>query len=102
MVAAIAYSVSVSLKVREVDTGEELFTFVNGILDREAVIMSYDKVQMVHVVRGPLARHFDVSSAQVFLLSSMGKSMISSGLFPEDRLERIGDIVMERAAAMKH
>ena len=102
VVAAIAYSVSVSLKVREVDTGEELFTFVNGILDREAVIMSYDKVQMVHVVRGPLARHFDVSSAQVFLLSSMGKSMISSGLFPEDRLEKIGNIVMERAAAMKH
>ncbi len=98
-VLAIVYSVSASLRVREVDTGEELFTFVNGILDRETIIMSYDKVQMVHVVRGPLARYFDVSSAKVFMLSSTGTSSISSGLFPEDRLERIGDIVMERATA---
>lgn len=96
-VLAITYSVSASLRVREVDIGEELFTFVNGILDRETVIMSYDKVQMVHVVRGPLARHFDVSSAKVFMLSSAGTSSISSGLFSEDRLERIGNIVMERA-----
>lgn len=102
VVLAIAYSVSVSLRVREVDTGEELFTFVNGILDRETIIMSYDKVQMVHVVRGPLARHFDVSSAKVFMLSSTGTSSISSGLFSEERLERIGDIVMKRAAAMNH
>ncbi len=101
-VLGIAYSVSASLRVREVDTGEELFTFVNGILDRETVIMSYDKVQMVHVVRGPLARHFDVSSAKVYLLASSGTSSISSGLFPEDRLERIGQIVMERAVAMNH
>ena len=59
--------------------------------------MSYDKVQMVHVIRGPLARRFGVASAKVFLLSSTGTSSISSGLFREDGLERICEIVMERA-----
>jgi putative membrane protein len=96
-IIAIVYSVSVSLRVREMDTGERLFTFVNGILDRETVVMSYDKVQMVHVIRGPLARRFGVASAKVFLLSSTGTSSISSGLFREDGLERICEIVMERA-----
>ena len=100
-VLAVAYSASVSLRVREVDTGEKLFTFVNGILDRETVIMSYDKVQMVHVVRGPLARRFDVASGRVYMLSSTGNSSISSGLFSEEQLERIGDIVMKSAASKK-
>ncbi|NLI74265.1 MAG: PH domain-containing protein [Euryarchaeota archaeon] len=94
----IAYSTHISLKVRELDIGKELFTFVNGLLDREIVIMNYDKVQMIHVNRGPISRQFNVAKGKIFMLSSTGTNSISSGLFSETSLERIGDIIMERSA----
>jgi len=101
-VLAFVGAARASYRIRELDIGEELFTFVNGILDRETVIMSYDKVQMVWVVRGPIARRFDVASATVYMLSSTGTKNVSSGLFPESELKRIGDIVMERIASGKY
>jgi putative membrane protein len=36
------------------------------------------------------------------LLSSTGSKSITSGLFPEDHLDRIGDIVMERISSGKY
>ncbi|MDW5563350.1 MAG: PH domain-containing protein [Methanomassiliicoccus sp.] len=98
-VLAFFYAAHLSYKVREIDLDDNLFTFVNGILDRETVVMSYDKVQMVHVSRGPIARRFKVSQATVYMLSSTGTKSVSSGLFPEDQLDRIGDIVMDRITA---
>jgi len=101
-IVAAVYAARVSYQVREIDLGEDLFTFVNGILDRETVVMSYDKVQMVQVTKGPIARRFGVSRGTVHLLSSTGSKSITSGLFPEDHLDRIGDIVMERMASGKY
>ncbi len=101
-ILAAVQAARVSYRVREIDLGEELFTFVNGILDRETVVMSYDKVQMVRVTKGPIARRFGVSRGTVHLLSSTGSKSISSGLFSEDQLNRIGDIVMERMASGKY
>jgi len=101
-ILAAVYAARVSYRVREIDLGEELFTFVNGILDRETVVMSYDKVQMVRVTKGPIARRFGVSRGTVHLLSSTGSKSISSGLFSEEQLDRIGDTVMERMASGKY
>jgi len=101
-IVAAVYAARVSYQVREIDLGEDLFTFVNGILDRETVVMSYDKVQMVQVTKGPIARRFGVSRGTVHLLSSTGSKSITSGLFPEDHLDRIGDIVMERISSGKY
>jgi putative membrane protein len=101
-ILAFAWAARTSYRVRELDIGEELFTFVNGILDRETVIMSYDKVQMVWVDKGPIARRFDVARATVYMLSSTGTKSVSSGLFSESDLNRIGDIVMERIANGKY
>ena len=101
-IAVSVYAARASYRIREVDIGENLFTFVNGILDRETVVMSYDKVQMVWVTRGPIARRFGVSRGTVYMLSSTGTKSISSGLFPESQLDRISDIVMDRIASGKY
>lgn len=102
IILASFHAARVSYRVREIDTGEEVFTFVNGILDRETVIMSYDKVQMVHVIKGPLARRFDVSWGKVYMLSSIGGKVVPSGLFSEAQLNRIIDIIMDRMASGKY
>jgi putative membrane protein len=101
-IAATVYAARASCRIRELDVGEDLFTFVNGILDRETVVMSYDKVQMVWVTRGPITRRYGVSRGTVYMLSSTGTKSISSGLFPESQLDRIGDIVMDRIASGKY
>jgi len=101
-VAAMFYAAAASYRIREFDAGEDLFMFVNGVLDRETVVMSYDKVQMVWIVKGPLTGRFGVASGRVFLLSSTGTKVIRSGLFAEERLERINETVMARITSGKH
>jgi len=72
---------------------------VNGAVDRETVVMNYDKVQMVRIEKDPIARIFNVARGSVYMLSSTGSSSISSGFFPENRLAAVGEIVMERIAS---
>jgi len=55
---------------------------VNSAVDRETVVMNYDKVQMVRVIQDPVARLFGVARGQVYLLSSTGGASVSSGYFP--------------------
>jgi len=98
-ILAILYAAHVSYRVTEFDAGEDLFTFVNGAVDREAVVMNYDKVQMVRIEKGPIARIFNVARGSVYMLSSTGGASISSGYFPESRLAAVGEIVMERIAS---
>ncbi|MDV2481954.1 PH domain-containing protein [Methanoculleus sp. Wushi-C6] len=98
-VLAIFYATHVSYRITEFDAGKDLFSFVNGAVDREAVTMNYDKVQTVQVTQGPVARLFGVARAEVYLLSSRGGTSISSGYFSEDRLGVIGETVMERIAS---
>ena len=96
---AIFYATHVSCRITEFDTGKDLFAFVNGAVDRETVVMNYDKVQMVRITRGPVAGLFGVARAEVDLLSSTGGASISSGYFSESRLGAIGETVMERIAS---
>lgn len=101
-VLAIIYAAHVSYRVTEFDAGEDLFTFVNGAVDRETVVMNYDKVQMVWITQGPIARFFGVSRGSVYMLSSTGSSSISSGYFPGSQLERINEIVMDRITSGRY
>lgn len=101
-VLAILSAAHVSCRITEFDAGEDLFTFVNGAVDRETVVMNYDKVQMVWTAKGPVARIFGVSRASVYLLSSTGSSSITSGYFPESHLNRINETVMDRIAGGRY
>ena len=101
-VLAIIYAAHVSYRVTEFDAGEDLFTFVNGAVDRETVVMNYDKVQMVWIAKGPIARIFGVSRGSVYMLSSTGSSSISSGYFPESQLNRINEIVMNHITSGRY
>ena len=98
-VLAISYATLVSYQITKFDAGRDLFTFVNGAVDRETVVMNYDKVQMVRVERGPVARIFGVARGKVYLLSAIGGASVSSGYFSEERLGVIGETVMERIAS---
>ena len=101
-VLAILYAAHVSYRVTEFDAGDDLFTFVNGAVDRETVVMNYDKVQMVWTAEGPVARVFGVCRGSVYMLSSTGSSSVTSGYFPESHLNRINEIVMGRIASGKY
>ena len=101
-VLAILYAAHVSYRVTEFDAGDDLFTFVNGAVDRETVVMNYDKVQMVWIAKGPVARIFGVCRGSVYMLSSTGSSSVTSGYFPESHLNRINEIVMGRIASGKY
>jgi len=72
---------------------------VNGAVDRETVVMNYDKVQMVRITQGPVARLFGVARGRVYLLSAVGGASVSSGYFAGSRLAAIGETVMERIAS---
>lgn len=98
-ILAIFYATSVSYRITEFGTDSDLFTFVNGAVDRETVVMNYDKVQMVRITRGPVARVFGVARARVHLLSAVGGASVSSGYFAGSRLAAIGETVMERIAS---
>ncbi len=96
MLVAIALWSLKSYRIKELTIGERLFTFVNGVMDRKMTTMSYDKVQIVNISKGPLARRYGLAVGSIFLLSSIGSVNVSSGYFPEDQLNRVHEIVMER------
>ena len=76
--------------------GNDLFTFVNGVLDREMSIVSYDRVQIIEIRASHIARHFDLAKCKISLLSSVGERNISSGYFYEADLSKISDRILER------
>ena len=98
-ILAILYATYVSYRITEFGTDSDLFTFVNGAVDRETVVMNYDKVQMVRITEGPVARLFGVARGKVYLLSAIGGASVVSGYFDESRLSAIGETVMERIAS---
>lgn len=97
-ILAIFYATYVSYRITEFGTDSDLFTFVNGAVDRETVVMNYDRVQMIRITEGPVARLFGVARARVHLLSAIGGASVGSGYFSGSRLAAIGDVVMERIA----
>lgn len=101
-VLAIFYATYVSYRVTEFGTGTDLFTFVNGAVDRETVVMNYDRIQMTRITQGPVARLFGVARARVHLLSAIGGASVGSGYFEEGRLAAIGETAMERIASREY
>lgn len=85
-----------SYSIREFDMGKDLFTFVNGIIDRETSIISYDRVQIIEIRSSHIARHFGLAKCKISLLSSMGERNIMSGYFPETELSKVSDRIMDR------
>lgn len=85
-----------SYSIMEFDMGNDLFTFVNGVLDREMSIVSYDRVQIIEIRASHIARHFDLAKCKISLLSSVGERNISSGYFYEADLSKISDRILER------
>ncbi|MCT8337623.1 hypothetical protein FKB36_09045 [Methanoculleus sp. Afa-1] len=98
-ILVIWYATSVSYRITEFGTDSDLFTFVNGAVDRETVVMNYDRVQMVRITEGPVARFFGVARGKVYLLSAIGGASVGSGYFEEGRLAAIGETVMARIAS---
>jgi putative membrane protein len=89
-------------RIMELTIGEELFTFVNGVMDRQMTTMSYDKVQIVNISKGPLASRYGLAVGSISLLSSIGGVKVSSGYFTEEQLNRVHRIVMERLSNGKY
>ncbi|HSV42359.1 MAG TPA: PH domain-containing protein [Methanomassiliicoccales archaeon] len=89
-------------RIKELTIGDDLFTFVNGVMDRRMTTMSYDKVQIVDISKGPLARRYGLAVGSISLLSSAGGVTVSSGYFPEERLNQVHEIVMERLSNGKY
>ncbi|OPY34581.1 MAG: Bacterial membrane flanked domain protein [Methanomassiliicoccales archaeon PtaU1.Bin124] len=85
-------------KVAEMSLGEDLFTFVSGVVDRKETTMLYDKVQMVTVSKGPVAKRYELAVGKVSLLTATGGANVSSGYFPEAQLNKVHKIVMARLA----
>jgi putative membrane protein len=98
-ILVIWYATSVSYRITEFGTDSDLFTFVNGAVDRETVVMNYDRVQMVRITEGPVARFFGVARGKVYLLSAIGGASVGSGYFAGSRLAAIGEIAMARIAS---
>lgn len=85
-----------SYNVKEFDMGGNLFTFVNGIVDRETTIINYDRVQVINIASSRIAYHFGLAKCKISLLSSMGERTITSGYFPESELSKIAERIIER------
>jgi len=99
-VAALAlYSVFLSMKIVEFDKGEDMFTFVNGIIDREMVVMNYDKVQIVSIGCGLVAKHFGLAKCRISMLTAAGAKRTVSGYFRESELSEVADKMLERVRA---
>jgi putative membrane protein len=71
-------------------------------MDRTVTTMGYDKVQIVRVEKGPIARRYGLAMGSVSLLSSIGGGNVTSGYFPEEQLDRVHELVMERMANGKY
>ncbi len=91
-----------SLKVISFGKGEELFTFVTGVVDRKEVTVKYDKVQMATTSEGPLSKPFGLARGNVNLLSSVGSQSIMSGYFFSDDLKEISEEVIARISDRRY
>lgn len=85
-----------SLKVISFRKGEEVFTFVTGVVDRKKVTVKYDKVQTATVSEGPLSKPLGLARGDVSLLSSIGSQSIRSGFFRSGDMEGISEEVLAR------
>jgi putative membrane protein len=92
----IFWSAHVSMRVREIGLGKDRFNLINGLLDRQILIIQYDRVQITAVSAGPMPRRLGLAKCTISLMSSAGYKNIRSGYFDRDELYRIGDTMLER------
>ena len=85
---AIVHAV-MSLKVCRLGTGERMFTVVNGVVDRDCLIMQYSRTQITGYVMSPAARRHGLARAEIKLLSSAGGRTVKTAFFPEGSLDLI-------------
>ncbi|NLN71424.1 MAG: PH domain-containing protein [Thermoplasmatales archaeon] len=85
-----------SRRIVEMDTGEDHFSFLRGVLDRVLTTVAYDKVQTVRIRDGPLTRPYGLATCRVRLLTASGSAPVVSGYFRAKDLEVISETVLER------
>lgn len=101
-VLCMFYAAHVSYRVREFGMGRDLFSFVNGLLDRETVIIQYDRVQISVLAAGRIARRFSLAKAKVSMLSPLGNRSVQSGYFDAEELGKISETMMDRLSSGKY
>lgn len=85
-----------SYRLRSIGLGADLLVMRNGLLDRERVVIQYDRIQLTVLKNDLIARHFGVCRCSVCLLSTAGSKQITSGYFPRELLAQIPAIVQAR------
>ena len=85
-----------SYLLRRIGLGEDKMVMRNGLLDREWVMIQYDRIQISKISGDLISRHFGVSHCTVCLLSTTGSKSIKSGYFPTEYLEEVPAIVQAR------
>ena len=96
------YAAHVSSHVKAFGKGEELFTVINGILDREIITMQYDRVQIFEVGGGQLTTRLGLARGSIYLLASEGSKTIKTGYFSRDSLNEVSDIMLDRLKGGKY
>ena len=83
-------------RLLKVSFGEDRMTMYRGRMDREWVILPYDRMQMAALTGSIVARHYGVCHLSVSVLSTTGSKNIKSGLFPTELLEQVPATVQAR------
>ena len=102
VILALYWGALVSYKVRQFGLGIDMFTMINGILDRETVTIQYDRVQITKLSASMMAKRFNLARCTISLLSSVGEKRITSGYFYAEELEEVGKIVLDRLSNGKY
>lgn len=85
-----------SFLLRSIGFGEDKLVMRNGLLDREWVMIQYDRIQITEVSGDMISRHFGVSHCTVYLLSTTGSKNVTSGYFRTEMLEMLPSLIQER------
>ena len=95
-VLLVALGTALSLKNRALDRGDKLFTVVSGLMDRSTNIINYDKVQIVSIRSGLVAKRLGLAKCTVRMLSSVGSKAVVTGYFTESELAAIAERMIEK------
>ena len=90
------YSCRVSMRSEGYHFGEDSFTFVRGVVDRNLTIIEYDRAQISSAMSGPVSRHYGLCRCRVSFLSSVGNRAASSCLMDETTAASVSDTLMAR------
>ena len=85
-----------SLKYRALDRGEDFFTVVTGLVDRSTNTINYDKVQIVSIRSGLIAKRLGLAKCSVKMLSSLGSKKVVTGYFRQEELAAIAERMIEK------